>query len=163
MANKLARIAWAVLSSGNDYRSAAVPASPARKGRLRLGSAVALPLSRTTTTTRKASAPRSAQGDKDERTVTTACPQPGTENGLHDRATYKDRHARISSWPGELVSIKRPNTFAQTCLLDQTSPCSRAADHPLPLQTDFQVRSFPQSARRAKSIIALRSFRLAPA
>ena len=26
MANKLARIAWAVLSSGNDYRSAAVPA-----------------------------------------------------------------------------------------------------------------------------------------
>jgi transposase len=26
MANKLARIAWAVLSSGNEYRSAAVPA-----------------------------------------------------------------------------------------------------------------------------------------
>ncbi len=26
MANKLARIAWAVLSSGNDYRSAAMPA-----------------------------------------------------------------------------------------------------------------------------------------
>jgi transposase len=26
MANKLARIAWAILSSGNDYRSAAVPA-----------------------------------------------------------------------------------------------------------------------------------------
>ena len=31
MANKLARIAWAVLSSGNDYRST-VPAYPARKG-----------------------------------------------------------------------------------------------------------------------------------
>ena len=36
---------------------------------------------------------------------------------------------RNLSWPGELLSIQRPNTFAQTCLLDQTFPCSRAADH----------------------------------
>ena len=35
---------------------------------------------------------------------------------------YKDRHARNSSWPGELLSTQRPNTFAQTYLLDQTFP-----------------------------------------
>ena len=54
MANKQARIAWAVLSSGEDYRSTA-PWSQrreqARKRCLRLGSADALPLSLTTTTT----------------------------------------------------------------------------------------------------------------
>jgi transposase len=53
MANKLARIAWAVLSSGQEYRPAAsvVANRQARKRRLRLGSAIALPLYRTTTTT----------------------------------------------------------------------------------------------------------------
>jgi hypothetical protein len=49
----------------------------------------------------------------------------------NDRGVYKDRHARISSWPGETFSNQRPNTFAQTCLLDQPNPCSRAADHTL--------------------------------
>ena len=34
-----------------------------------------------------------------------------------NRPTYKDRHARNSPWPGELVSNQRPNAFAQTCLL----------------------------------------------
>ena len=48
---------------------------------------------------------------------------------FNDRPTLKDGHARISSWPGELVSNQRPYTFAQTCLLAQTSPCSPAADH----------------------------------
>ncbi len=52
MANKLARIAWAVLSSGEDYRPRRniVAHEIARKRRLRLGSADALPLSRNTTT-----------------------------------------------------------------------------------------------------------------
>ena len=39
MANKLARIAWAVLSSGQDYRPAAGSRITVRKRRLRLGSA----------------------------------------------------------------------------------------------------------------------------
>ena len=56
--------------------------------------------------------------------VSTACSRQWS-----GRATYKDRHARISSWPGELVSTQTPNMFAQTGLLDQTSPCSRTA-HP---------------------------------
>ena len=41
---------------------------------------------------------------------------------FNDRPTLKDGHARISSWPGELVSTQRPYTFAQTCLLAQTFP-----------------------------------------
>jgi hypothetical protein len=45
------------------------------------------------------------------------------------------RHARISSWPGETFSNQRPNTFAQTCLLDQSHPCSHAADHTFSLPT----------------------------
>jgi hypothetical protein len=48
---------------------------------------------------------------------------------FNDRPTLKDGHARISSWPGELVSNQRPYTFAQTCLLAQVFPCSPAADH----------------------------------
>ena len=50
MANKLARIAWAVLSSGEDYRPMGnvLPHEIVRKRRLRLGSADALPLYRTT-------------------------------------------------------------------------------------------------------------------
>jgi hypothetical protein len=50
---------------------------------------------------------------------------------FNDRSTYKDRHARNSSWPGEIISAQRPNTFAQTCLLGPNSPCSPAADHTL--------------------------------
>ena len=51
MANKLARIAWAVLSSGNEYRPTAnaMAHEVARKRRLQRGSANALPLYRTTT------------------------------------------------------------------------------------------------------------------
>ncbi len=30
---------------------------------------------------------------------------------FNDRPTYKDRRARNSSWPGELISIKTPNTL----------------------------------------------------
>ena len=43
----------------------------------------------------------------------------GDENGLEksNRPTYKDRHARNSSWPGELISITCRIHFAQTCLL----------------------------------------------
>jgi hypothetical protein len=56
------------------------------------------------------------RSSKDERTVTTACLKPGPENGFNDRPTLKDRHARNSSWPGEIISTQRPYTFAQTCL-----------------------------------------------
>src|SRR5271170_7803486 len=35
----------------------------------------------------------------------------------NNRPVYKDRYARNSSWPGALCPTKRPNTFAQTCLL----------------------------------------------
>src|ERR1039458_522354 len=63
-----------------------LPHEIVRKRRLRLGSAGALPLSRTTTTAGNFHPPRSARSSKDERTVTTACPQPDTENGL-ERAT----------------------------------------------------------------------------
>ena len=48
---------------------------------------------------------------------------------FNDRGVYKARHARISSWPGGSSSTQRPNTSAQTCLLAQTNPCSRVADH----------------------------------
>ena len=41
------------------------------------------------------------RNSKDERTVTTACLQPDTDNGLHDRPTYKDRHA------AELIMARR--------------------------------------------------------
>jgi len=34
-----------------------------------------------------------------------------TRMAYHGRRAYKDRHARISSWPGELLSNRRPNTF----------------------------------------------------
>ena len=37
-----------------------------------------------------------------------------------DRSVYQERHARISSWPGDRTSTKRPNTFAQTCLSSHT-------------------------------------------
>ena len=43
-----------------------------------------------------------------------------------DRSVYQERHARISSWPGNLISNKRPDTFAQTCL----------SSHAFPLQFD---------------------------
>jgi hypothetical protein len=43
----------------------------------------------------------------------------------------KDRHARISSWPGELISTQRPNTFAQTCLSPKLAlAISRRTIHP---------------------------------
>ena len=65
------------------------------------------------------SPPKSATGNKDERTVTTAFLKPDTENGLNNRGDQKDRHVRISSWPGEIIYTHRPDTFAQTCLLAQ--------------------------------------------
>jgi len=39
-----------------------------------------------------------------------------------DRSVYQERHARNSSWPGDLTSNKRPNTFAQTCLSSLAFP-----------------------------------------
>ena len=59
---------------------------------------------------------------------------------FNDRGVYKARHARISSWPGGSISTQRPNTFAQTCLLAQTNPCSRAADHTLSQDRAHEVR-----------------------
>ena len=88
----------------------------------------ALPLSRTTTTTNVSH--RSLHGvartkEQSQRRVCSLVPK----MVFNDRPTLKDGHARISSWPGELVSTRRPYTFAQTCLPVQTSPCSPAADH----------------------------------
>jgi hypothetical protein len=57
------------------------------------------------------------RSSKDERTVTTACPQPGPENGpqrLRRTDTRATHHGQ------ELISNQRPNTFAQTYLLDRT-------------------------------------------
>jgi hypothetical protein len=83
-----------------------------RKRRLWLGSADALPLSRTTTT---AKVPHRSlhRNSKDERTVTTACPQPGTENGLQrptdlegqTRATHHGQERR--SPPKGRIHLRR--------------------------------------------------------
>ena len=77
MANKLARIAWAVLSSGDDYRPIAEQLSEKTPGL----EALALPLYRTRRRL-KFTHRGLHRNSKDERTVTTACLQPGTENGL---------------------------------------------------------------------------------
>ena len=85
---------------------------------MRLGSADALPLYGATTTGLKFTL-RSLHGnDKDERTVTTACLETCWTTWL----TTTDRFIRTdtrATHPGQeaLCSIKRPNTFAQTCLL----------------------------------------------
>ena len=88
----------------------------------------ALPLSRTTTTTKFPH--RSLHGvartkEQSQRRVRSLV----LKMVFNDRPTLKDGHARISSWPGELVSNQRPYTFAQTCLPAQVFPCSPAADH----------------------------------
>src|SRR6202021_4236796 len=50
-------------------------------------------------------------------------------NGLQ-RPTDLEGQTRAQLIMARRTSLhQRPNTFAQTCLLDQTSPCSPAADH----------------------------------
>jgi len=71
------------------------------------------------------------------------------ENAEADLTPLMRRHARNTSWPGELISTQRPNTFAQTCLLDQTSPCSPAADHTF----SVQIRAFPRRWGLAGALI----------
>src|SRR5271157_6496505 len=46
-----------------------------------------------------------------------------------NRPTYKDRHARNSSWPGELISTKGRIHLRRLAFLSSALPCSRAADH----------------------------------
>ena len=54
-----------------------------------------------------------------------------TRIAYRGRRAYKDRHARISSWPGELISTQRPNTCAQTCLSPKLAlAVSRRTIHP---------------------------------
>ena len=84
MANKLARIACCPVATTTDRQ----PCQPSAEKTPSAWKRFALPLSRTTTTIRKASPSRSAQGNKDERTVTTACLRPAPDNGL--------------PWPSEL-------------------------------------------------------------
>ena len=67
----------------------------------------------------------------------------------NNRPVYKDRHARNSSWPGELISTQRPYTFAQTCLLSLSFFLAvRAADHTFALSAqdilDAVQKLFPQ-------------------
>jgi hypothetical protein len=96
-----------------------------QKRRLWLGSADALRLSRTTTT---AKVPHRSlhRSIKDERTVTTACPQPGTENGLQRPTDLKgqtraklimarraDLHQKAEYICADLSS--RPNFPLQSC------------------------------------------------
>src|SRR3974390_74874 len=71
------------------------------------------------------------RNSKDERTVTTACLQPGRREWSRksNRPTYKDRHARNSSWPGELISITGRIHLRRLAFSPSTFPCSRAADH----------------------------------
>jgi hypothetical protein len=139
MANKLARIAWAVLPAATTIAPSIHNGAEKTPTGLEALTRSHFPAPRRATKFTHRSLHRSR---KDERTVTTACLQPGPENGLNDRPTLKDRHARNSSWPGELFSIKRPNTFAQTCLLDQTSPCSPAADHTFRAVSRHRIKGF---------------------
>jgi len=46
------------------------------------------------------------RNNKDERTVTTGVFNLILTMVSNDRPTYKERHARNSSWPGELISTK---------------------------------------------------------
>src|SRR5271166_6388983 len=46
-----------------------------------------------------------------------------------NRPTYKDRHARNSSWPGELISITGRIHLRRLAFSPSVFPCSRAADH----------------------------------
>ena len=88
----------------------------------------ALPLSRTTTTT-KIFPPKSARSGKDERTVTTACPQPGPENGLQRPTDFEGR-TRAHLILARRTSLQPKAVYICADLsLDQTSPCSPAADH----------------------------------
>jgi hypothetical protein len=50
---------------------------------------------------------------------------------LNDRPTCKDRRAAELILARSTRLHQRPNTLPQTCLLAQTNPCSRAADHTL--------------------------------
>ncbi len=46
-----------------------------------------------------------------------------------DRATYKDRHARNSSWPGDQSPPKGRVHLRRLVFSTKLPPCSRAADH----------------------------------
>jgi hypothetical protein len=95
MANKLVRIAWAVLSSGEEYRPCASGICP---------HATVINLS-----------PRSAlELYKTTETVTTTPRNLQPKRVSNDRPVYKEGHVRNSSWPGARCSTQRPNTFAQT-------------------------------------------------
>jgi len=117
MANKLARIARAVLRSGNDYkRSVGVAQHNIAERRLRLESAT-----RTKTTNKLSTAV--AQVQKGRRSSHNGgAPSVAPRTCLNVRSAYKDGYARNSLWPGALISTQRPNTFAQTCLFGNTSP-----------------------------------------
>jgi hypothetical protein len=62
------------------------------------------------------------RGSKDERRVTTACPQPAVTNGPQ-RPTGLEGQTHAQLILARRTTLhQRPNTFAQTCLLDQTFP-----------------------------------------
>jgi len=85
----------------------------------------ALPLSRTTTTT-KVSHRSLHRSSKDERTVTTACPQPGPENGFQRPTDFEGRtraHLILASPPKGRIHLRR------LVFSTKLFPCSPAADH----------------------------------
>ena len=100
IANKLARMAWAVLSSGKEYRHQPLPQWRPLAGR---GKDAALGKHRTLSTfppPRRRSWTKFHQGllrrEGDERTVQRRVGKPGCCKCVpSDRAIYKDRHARI--------------------------------------------------------------------
>jgi hypothetical protein len=61
---------------------------------------------------------------------------------FNDRPTCKDRHAAELILARSTRLHQRPNTLPQTCLLAQTTPCSRAADHTLSV---LILRSFQKT------------------
>jgi hypothetical protein len=119
-ANKLARIAWAVLSSGQDYRPAVSACLP-ECGHLSLPPHNHdLPLS-----------PRSALDGKDERTAPNGVlPTCSRKWSLMTVPFIRKNTQRNSSWPGDSALHTKAEYICADLSIDPSLfPCSRAADH----------------------------------
>jgi hypothetical protein len=89
----------------------------------------ALPLSRTTKTARTFPL-KSAKGSKDERTVTTACPQPAVTNGPQRPTSLEGTDTRATHPGQENYSPPKGRIHLRRLVFStKLFPCSRAADH----------------------------------